>query len=120
MIASAIRLLVAAVALAAFAPVPVYPGAMLDAAASKEASAAHPKYPYKVYVTPESYEKVIAFYKGKGAAQSEAVSVGNSANQKMAMFSASDSTIAINWPAVVKDKSGKIISRTGTRIAIGD
>ena len=120
MIASAIRLLVAAVALAAFAPVPVYPGAMLDAAASKEASAAHPKYPYKVYVTPDSYEKVIAFYKGKGAAQSEAVSVGNSANQKLAMFSASDSTIAINWPAVVKDKSGKIISRTGTRIAIGD
>lgn len=120
MIASAIRLLVAAVALAAFAPVPVYPGAMLDAAASKEASAAHPKYPYKVYVTPDSYEKVVAFYKGKGAAQSEAVSVGNSANQKMAMFSASDSTIAINWPADVKDKSGKIISRTGTRIAIGD
>ncbi len=120
MIASAIRLLVAAAAIVSFAPVPVYPGAILDVAASKEASAAHPQFPYKVYETPDSYEKVVAFYKGKGASQSEPVSVGNDANRKMAMFSASDSTIAINWPAVVKDKSGKIISRTGTRIAIGD
>jgi hypothetical protein len=120
MIAFAVRLLVAAVAVASLAPVPVYPGAMLDAAASKEASAQHPKFPYKVYVTPDSYEKVVAFYKGKGASQSQSVSVGNDAHQKMAMFSASDSTIAINWPADVKDKSGKIISRTGTRIAIGD
>ena len=120
MIASAIRLLVAAAAIASLAPVPVYPGAMLDVAASKAASAAHPKFPYKVYVTPDSYEKVVAFYKGKGASQSEAVSVGNDAHQKMAMFSASDSTIAINWPADVKDKSGRIISRSGTRIAIGD
>ena len=120
MIAVTVRLLVAAVALASLAPVPVYPGAMLDAAASKEASAAHPKFPYKVYVTPDSYEKVIAFYKSKGASQSESVSVGNDANQKMARFSASDSTIAINWPADVKDKSGKIVARTGTRIAIGD
>ncbi|HEY8793348.1 MAG TPA: hypothetical protein VIM15_00270 [Gemmatimonadaceae bacterium] len=120
MIASAIRLLMVAVVVSTIAPVPVYPGAILDAAASKEASAQHPKFPYKVYVTPDSYEKVVAFYKGKGASQSEAVSVGNDAHQKVAMFSASDSTIAINWPADVKDKSGKIISRTGTRIAIGD
>jgi hypothetical protein len=47
------------------------------------------------------------------------VSAGNTANQKMAMFSTSDSTIAINWPADVKDKSGKVVARTGTRIAIG-
>ena len=120
MIAAAVRALVAAVAVLALASVPIYPGATLDAAASKEASAQHPKFPYKVYVTPDSYDKVIAFYKSKGASQSEAVSVGNDAHQKMAMFSASDSTIAINWPADVKDKSGKIISRTGTRIAIGD
>jgi hypothetical protein len=93
---------------------------MLDAVASKEASAQHPKYPYKVYVTPDSYEKVIAFYTGKGASQSNMVSVGNDASQKMAMFSMSDSTIAINWPADIKDKSGKIVSRSGTRIAIGD
>jgi hypothetical protein len=117
---SATRLLVTAVAVLSLAAVPVYPGAMLDAAASKEASAQHPKFPYKVYVTPDSYEKVVAFYKGKGASQSTAVSVGNDANQKMAMFSFSDSTIAINWPADIKDKSGKIVSRSGTRIAIGD
>jgi len=115
----AIRFAVAALAALTFVAVPIYPGATLDVAASKAESAAHPKYPYKVYVTPDSYEKVVAFYKSKGAAQSNAVSVGNSAQQKMAMFSASDSTIAINWPADVKDKSGKVISRTGTRIAIG-
>jgi hypothetical protein len=99
--------------------VPIYLGATYDAAASKEASAGHPNYPYKVYVTPDSYEKVVAFYKSKGAQQSMPVSAGNTANQKMAMFSTSDSTIAINWPADVKDKSGKIVARTGTRIAIG-
>jgi hypothetical protein len=116
---TALRFVVAAVAALTLAAVPIYPGATYDAAASKEASAGHPNYPYKVYVTPDSYEKVVAFYKSKGAQQSMPVSVGNTANQKMAMFSASDSTIAINWPADVKDKSGKIVTRTGTRIAIG-
>ena len=113
------RLLVAAVAALTVAAVPIYPGAVYDAAASKEASAGHPNYPYKVYVTPDSYEKVVAFYTSKGAQQSMPVSAGNTAQQKMAMFSTSDSTIAINWPADVKDKSGKIVARTGTRIAIG-
>ncbi|MBA2682935.1 MAG: hypothetical protein H0U66_00385 [Gemmatimonadaceae bacterium] len=115
----AARLIVTAVAAITLAAVPVYPGAMLDAAASKAESAKHPKYPYKVYVTPDSYEKVVAFYKSRGASQSDAISGGNSAQQKMAMFSASDSTIAINWPADVTDKSGKVVSKTGTRIAIG-
>lgn len=113
------RFVIAAITALSLAAVPIYPGAIYDAAASKEASAGHPKFPYKVYVTPDSYEKVVAFYKSKGAQQSLPVSVGNSAQQKMAMFSTSDSTIAINWPADVKDKSGKVVSRTGTRIAIG-
>ena len=113
------RLLVAAAAALTLAGVPIYPGATYDAAASKEASAGHPNYPYKVYVTPDSYEKVVAFYTSKGAQQSMPVSAGNTAQQKMAMFSTSDSTIAINWPAVAKDKSGKIVARTGTRSAIG-
>jgi hypothetical protein len=115
----AIRLAITAVTAFAFAAVPVYPGATLDAAASKEVTASHPDFPYKVYVTPDSYEKVVAFYKSKGAAQSNAISGGNTAQQKMAMFSASDSTIAINWPADVKDKAGKVVSKSGTRIAIG-
>jgi hypothetical protein len=116
---TAMRLLVAAVAALSLAAVPIYPGATLDAAASKEASARDPKFPAKVYGTPDSYEKVVAFYTSKGAQQSMPMSIGNTAQQKMAMFSASDSTIAINWPADVKDKSGKVISHTGTRIAIG-
>lgn len=115
-----LRLAFSALAALILAAVPIYPGAMLDAAASKEASAGHPKFPYKVYVTTDSYEQVIAFYKAKGASQSNMVSAGNNANQKMAMFSMSDSTIAINWPVDVKDNSGKIVSRSGTRIAIGD
>lgn len=115
----AIRLAIAAITALSFAAVPIYPGATLDAAASKELTAQHPKFPYKVYVTPDSYEKVVAFYKAKGAAQSDAISGGNTAQQKMAMFSISDSTIAINWPADVKDKTGKVVSKTGTRIAIG-
>jgi hypothetical protein len=113
------RLAVAAIAALSFAAVPIYPGATLDAAATKEASSRDPKYPAKVYGTPDSYEKVVAFYKGKGASQSLPMSIGNTAQQKMAMFSAGDSTIAINWPADVKDKAGKVISHTGTRIAVG-
>jgi hypothetical protein len=116
---TAMRFFVAAVTALSLAAVPIYPGATLDAAASKEVTASHPDFPYKVYVTPDSYEKVVEFYQSKGAKQSVPVSAGNSAQQKMAMFSASDSTIAINWPADVKDKSGRIVSRTGTRIAIG-
>jgi hypothetical protein len=116
---TATRLIATAITALSLAAVPIYPGATYDAAASKEASASHPKYPYKVYVTPDSYEKVVAFYKSKGAQQSMPVSVGNTAQQKMAMFSTSDSTIAINWPAIVKDNAGKVVSRTGTRIAIG-
>lgn len=116
----AARLLVTAVAAFTLAAVPIYPGAIFDAAASKEASDGHPKSPYKVYVTTDSYEQVVAFYKGKGASQSNMVSAGNDANQKVTMFSMSDSTIAINWPVDMKDKGGKIVSRSGTRIAIGD
>ncbi|MDQ2767915.1 MAG: hypothetical protein M3Y30_12250 [Gemmatimonadota bacterium] len=116
---SAFRLAIAALTALSLATVPVYPGATLDVAASKEITAQHPKFPYKVYVTPDSYDKVVAFYKSKGAAQSNAISGGNTPQQKMAMFSASDSTIAINWPADVKDKTGRVVSKTGTRIAIG-
>jgi hypothetical protein len=115
----AIRLAIAAVTALSFAAVPIYPGAILDAAATKEASSRDPKFPAKVYGTPDSYEKVTAFYKSKGAHQSMPMSIGNTAQQKMAMFDTGDSTIAINWPADVKDKSGKVVSHTGTRIAIG-
>jgi hypothetical protein len=116
---TAARFLTAVVAALSLAAVPIYPGAAYDAAASKEATAGHPKFPYKVYATPDPYDKVVAFYKSKGAQQSLPVSAGNTAQQKMAMFSIGDSTIAINWPADVRDSSGKVIARTGTRIAIG-
>jgi hypothetical protein len=115
---TATRFLVAAATALSFAAVPIYPGATFDAAESKAASK-DPKYPAKVYITPDSYDKVVAFYKSKGARQSEGMSIGNTATQKMAMFSVGDSTIGINWPADVKDKTGKVVARSGTRIAIG-
>ena len=115
----AARLLVAAAATLVLAAVPIYPGAAFDAAASKAASAPHPKFPYKMYVTPDSYEQVVAFYKSKGASQSLPISIGNDASQKQAMFSVSDSTIMVAWPADVRDKSGKVVARKGTSIAIG-
>jgi hypothetical protein len=116
---TATRAIVAAVAALSLAAVPIYPGAVLDVAASKDVSARNPKYPARLYGTPDSYEKVVAFYKGKGAQQSEALSIGNTATQKMALFTVGDSSIAINWPADVRDKSGKVVSHTGTRIALG-
>jgi hypothetical protein len=113
------RFLVAAVAALTLAAVPVYPGATFDAAGSKEASARNPGFPYKVYVTPDAYDKVAAFYKSKGGSESNAIGIGNSAQQKMGMYAFGDSLVALNWPADVKDKSGKVVSHTGTRIAIG-
>lgn len=113
------RVIVSAAAALSFAAVPIYPGATFDAPGSKAASAAHPAYPYKVYVTPDSYEKVVAFYKSKGASQSMPVSIGNNELQKLAMLSMKDGTIQIAWPADIRDKNGKIIARKGTSIAIG-
>ncbi|MDQ2930920.1 MAG: hypothetical protein M3Y05_08930 [Gemmatimonadota bacterium] len=101
------------------AAVPIYPGATFDVAASKETTARTPKFPVKVYGTPDAYENVVAFYKKNGFKESTGIGVGNDAKQKMGMYSQGDSIVALNFPADVKDKSGKVISHTGTRIAIG-
>ncbi|MEO8880789.1 MAG: hypothetical protein ABI446_10365 [Gemmatimonadaceae bacterium] len=101
------------------ASVPIYPGATLDVAASKETTARTPKFPVKVYGTSDSYENVVAFYKKNGFKESTGIGVGNDAKQKMGMYSQGDSIVALNFPADVKDRGGKVISHTGTRIAIG-
>jgi hypothetical protein len=102
-----------------FAAVPIYPGATLDVAATKETTARTPKFPVKVYGTPDSYDKVVAFYTKSGFTASTGIGIGNDASQKMGMYSQGDSVVTLNFPATVKDKSGKVISQKGTRIAIG-
>ena len=114
-----LRFLVAAVGIVYVGAVPIYPGATLDVAASKETTARTPKYPVKVYGTPDAYEKVVDFYKKNGFKESTGIGVGNDAKQKMGMYSQGDSIVALNYPADVKDKSGKVVSHTGTRIAVG-
>ncbi len=72
-----------------------------------------------MYGTPDAYENVVAFYTKNGFKESTGIGVGNDAKQKMGMCSQGDSIVALNFPATVKDKSGKVISHTGTRIAVG-
>ena len=119
--AAIVRLFVAAAAAISLASVPIYPGAAPDVAGMKELRVRDPKNTDKVFLTPDGYEAVVAFYKRqRGASQFEAISIGNTARQKMGMFSFGDSSVALNWPVNVVDKSGKITSRAGTRIAIGN
>lgn len=115
-----VRLVVAAVAALSFAAVPIYPGAKIDLAGMKADRVRSPQRTDTAYITPDSYEKVTAFYRSqKGSQESKAISIGNDANQKMAMFSIGDYSIGINWPADVYDSHGKVIARRGTRFAIG-
>lgn len=118
-VTAVLRLISVVAATLFMAAVPIYPGAALDVAASKEATARTPKFPVKVYGTPDAYDKVVAFYKTNGFNASAGIGVGNKAKEKMGMYSKGDSIVALNFPADVKDKGGKIISHTGTRIAIG-
>lgn len=117
--AAVARLMAVAVAALAFATVPVYPGAKMDVAGMKADRVHSPGRTDTVYITPDSYEKVTAFYRSqKGSEESKVISIGNDANQKMAMFSMGDYSIGINWPADIYE-NGKVVARRGTRIAIG-
>lgn len=120
MSAAVIRPIVVAVAAFSFATVPVYPGAKIDLAGMKADRVRSPQRTDTAYITPDSYDKVTAFYRSqKGSQESKAISIGNDANQKMAMFSIGDYSIGINWPADIYDASGTVRERHGTRIAIG-
>lgn len=117
--ASVLRLAVAAIAALSLAAVPVYPGAKIDVGGMKADRVRSPQRTDTAYITPDSYEKVTAFYRSqKGSQESKAISIGNNANQKMAMFSIGDYSIGINWPADIYE-NGKVVARRGTRIAIG-
>lgn len=119
MSSAVVRLVVTAVAALAFAAVPVYPGAKMDVDGMKADRVRSPQRTDTAYITPDSYEKVVAFYRSqKGSQESKAISIGNDATQKMAMFSIGDYSIGINWPADVY-VNGKVVARRGTRVAIG-
>jgi hypothetical protein len=120
MLAAVLRLIVAVAVALSVAAVPVYPGATIDTAGMKADRVRSPARTDTAYITPDSYEKVTSFYRSqKGAKESKAISIGNDASQKMAMFSIGDYSIGINWPADIYDKTGKVVARRGTRIAIG-
>jgi hypothetical protein len=111
------RFVVAAVAALAFATVPVYPGAVSDVARMKAERKADPKRTNAAYLTPDSFEKVMAFYKAQpGAKQDNTFSIGNTENEKIGLFYIGDQTVAINWPENMTDKSGKRVAATAFSI----
>ena len=71
MTTAVVRFVVAAVAALAFATVPVYPGAVSDAARIKKERQADPKRTNAAYLTPDSFEKVMAFYKAQPGAKQD-------------------------------------------------
>jgi hypothetical protein len=112
-----VRFVVAAVAALALATVPVYPGAVSDAARMKKERQADPKRTNAAYLTPDSFEKVMAFYKAQpGAKQDNTFSIGNTENEKIGLFYIGDQTVAINWPESMTDKSGKRVAATAFSI----
>jgi hypothetical protein len=112
-----VRLVIAAVAAFALASIPVYPGAVSDVARMKAERKADATRTNAAYLTPDSFEKVMAFYKAQpGAKQDNTFSIGNNDKEKIGLFYIGDQTVAINWPEYMTDKSGKRVTATAFSI----
>lgn len=119
MLSAMTRMFLVGSAVIAIASVPLYPGATLDTLEMRAVKARDASSTEKIYHSDDSYDKVMAFYRGKGGRELKSTAAGNTETAKMGEFMFGDSTVAINWPADVRDQSGKVRSRAGTRIAIG-
>jgi hypothetical protein len=107
----------AVIAALALATIPVYPGAVADTARMKAERKADPTRTNAAYLTPDSFEKVMAFYKAQpGAKQDNTFSIGNNDRQKIGLFYIGDKSVAINWPENMTDKSGKHVVATAFSI----
>ena len=111
------RYVVTAVAALSLTTVPVYPGAVSDVARMKAERQADPKRTNAAYLTPDSFEKVMAFYRAQpGAKQDNTFSIGNTDKEKLGLFYIGDKSVAINWPENMTDKSGKHVVATAFSI----
>ena len=105
------RFVVAAVVALTLTTVPVYHGAESDVARMQAARQADPKRTNTAYLTPDSFEKVMAFDKAQpGAKQVNTFRIGNTDKEKIGLFYIGDYTVAINWPENMTNKSGKRVS----------
>lgn len=117
MMSAVARLVVLASAVLVTGSIPMYPGATLDVAGMKADRAHGQMRMDTAYYTPDTFEKVAAFYRGqKGVIENKATE-DNSATSKTAYLALGNYNISLSWPANVYNGSGNITAQKGTRIA---
>lgn len=117
MMSAVARLVVLASAVLVAGSIPMYPGATLDVAGMKADRAHGQMRMDTAYYTPDSFEKVTAFYRGQQGIIENKYLAQNTATSKTAAFALVNYNISLTWPANVYDGSGNITAQKGTRIA---
>ena len=117
MMSTVARLVLLASVVAAAGSVPMYPGATIDVNGMK-ADRSHGQMRLDTaYYTPDSFDKVAAFYRGqKGIIENKTLGE-NTATSKRTYFALAGYNITLNWPANIYDAQGNIKAQRGTRIA---
>ena len=117
MISAVARLVVLASVAIAMGSIPMYPGATLDVNGMKADRSHGQQRMDTAYYTPDSFEKVAAFYRGqKGVIENKALA-DNKESSKSAALVLGGYNISLSWPAKVYDAKGNIVAQRGTRIA---
>ncbi len=98
MLISAGRLAISVAALVGLAEPPIYPGARPDAppVASSTVGADATRY----FVTPDSFEKVDSYYRGKGTEDTGARVVTATSKRALYTFTDTKGEVLISWPRV--------------------
>lgn len=95
----------------------MYPGATLDVRGMKADRAHGQQRMDTAYYTPDSFEKVAAFYRGQKNIFENKALAENGEKSKAAAFALDGYNISLSWPASVYGGGGNIVAQRGTRIA---
>lgn len=117
MMSTVARLVVLASVVVAAGSIPMYPGATLDVNGMKADRSHGQMRMDTVYYTPDSFEKVVAFYRGQhGIIENKALEDSGPAG-RTAVFALAGYNISVSAPANIYDAGGNIRAQHGTRIA---
>lgn len=117
MMSAVARVVVLASVVLAGASIPMYPGATLDVNGMKAERAHGQMRMDTAYYTPDSFEKVAAFYRGQPNIKENKALEENSASRKTAAFILGAYNVSLQSPANLYDSKGNITAQRGTRIA---
>lgn len=98
------------------AGIPMYPGATIDTNGMKADRAHGQARSDTAYYTPDSFEKVAAFYRGQKDVIENTALAENAATSKKAYLALGNYNITLTWPANIYDANGNIVAQRGTLI----